>query len=414
MIYDALITPYEQPVSLREIKRALLTFDKVVLVDPADRELMPRTAYMSTIIGMPLFGIDTGPVRPMGKAAGYDERFERTIEFCKPAITQGLLEVRRTFETPTEFSIGGVDTGGYPLNTVAVYALYRAMAESQEYLHAALGNQIELLESEHRLNPEIALKGQADNGVNEVLPLPMAEAGFARENPEALTLIARGRLGGIVKYAGYCEAKGMVPVFNSHAYGPILAILLNRVRSFLQAGDRDGEYIRTSRVLNLAHDEFLLDERLDALSLDEVIKLRTRAWGNQATAREALFQAAYDIARDSVPSTDFESRVRVEIAKYKAESSDLLKERSSLKLSIKCDLGVAALGSGAAIVGNLSQIESPLPSIAMTLALGTMWALERAKEYVPKLKEMQAQSASLSRGAGLALHNYYAELPDVT
>jgi len=54
MIYEALLVPHEAPPSLRDIKRALLTYDKVVMIDPADRELIPRNSFMTAIIGMPL------------------------------------------------------------------------------------------------------------------------------------------------------------------------------------------------------------------------------------------------------------------------------------------------------------------------------------------------------------------------
>jgi hypothetical protein len=413
MIYEALVAPHEQPPTLREIKRALLTFDKVVLVDPADRELIPRNSFMSTLMGLPLFGMDTGPVRPIGKSIGYDDRFERTVETCKPAVEQGLLEVRGTYSPAPrdQFTIGAVKTGGYPLDTAAVYRLYRAMAGSQDYLQAALSDQVQLLEAELEANAEVAQTGQADGSVNDGPSLPTASAVASHQNSEALTLIARARVASLIKHAGYCEAKGIVPLFNSAAFGPLVRVLFERTRSFLAAGDEIGEYIRRSRVLELAHQEFLVDERLDSLSVQEVIGLRTSAWGKQASAREALFQSIYRIANDSAEATDFEQKALEAIRQYRVQSEELIRERASLSVSIKCDLGVTTLGGGVAAAGYLSQIESPLPSIAVTLAVGTMWALERAKEYVPKLKEIQAQTSELSRGAGLALHNYYGALP---
>jgi hypothetical protein len=37
--------------------------------------MMPGNSFMSAIMGMPLFGMDIGPIRPMGKTLGYDEQF---------------------------------------------------------------------------------------------------------------------------------------------------------------------------------------------------------------------------------------------------------------------------------------------------------------------------------------------------
>ena len=42
MIYEAFVAPTESPNTALEIKRALLTFDKVYIADPDDRDLFPR------------------------------------------------------------------------------------------------------------------------------------------------------------------------------------------------------------------------------------------------------------------------------------------------------------------------------------------------------------------------------------
>jgi len=45
MIYEAFLAPTENPSSAVEIKRALLTFDKVYISDPGDRDLFPPQAF---------------------------------------------------------------------------------------------------------------------------------------------------------------------------------------------------------------------------------------------------------------------------------------------------------------------------------------------------------------------------------
>ena len=119
MIYEALLAPHESPITLREIKRALLTYDKLILIDPDDRDMMPSNAFMSTIMGMPLFGIDIGPIRPMGKTSEYDEEFAKTLDICQRATKEGLIKVRSTYtkQAAGQFTLGAVLTGGYPLNT---------------------------------------------------------------------------------------------------------------------------------------------------------------------------------------------------------------------------------------------------------------------------------------------------------
>jgi len=114
MIYECLIAPSESPTSLREIKRALLTYDKVFLIDPSDRDIMPSSSWMATTSGMPFFSMPCGPIRPMGKTIGYDNIFERIIDECRLGIEQGLIEVISTYNIAESqnICIGGVNTGG--------------------------------------------------------------------------------------------------------------------------------------------------------------------------------------------------------------------------------------------------------------------------------------------------------------
>jgi hypothetical protein len=413
MIYEALVVPTEAPPTLREIKRALLTYDRVLLVDPSDRELFPRNAFVTALMGLPLFGIDAGPVRPLGKTLGYDERFERTMEFCQVAISQNLLSVVSSFAAPetNNLTIGGVPLGGYPLSPTAVYKLYRGLANSQALLATALSDDISELQQQIRTTDGLALVGGADGSVNEGPTLPMADCVAGNEFAEPLTQIARARIGAILKYSGYCEAKSVIPVFGSRSYAATLDRILAQARKFLDAGTPDSANFRRSRVLDLAHEEFLVDQRLDALTVQEVIQLRTKGWGQQALAREKLFEAIFEIAESSATDEQYFDRAKVEIREYRKASETLLRERESLAMSIKCDLGVGTLAGGTTLIGLLSQLESPIQSVAVTLAAGGVWALEKAKDYVPKLREIQAQTADLKRGAGFAIHNFYSRLP---
>lgn len=406
MIYSALLAPHENPNSLREIKRALLTYEKVVLVDPGDRDIIPANSFMSTIIGMPFFGINTGPVRPMGKALGYDDRFERIVDHCSEAVRLGLLEVKSTYqaEVANQATIGAVPMGGYPLDPRFVFWSYRAMASDCRFLDAAIGSDAKSLCEQISIFPEIASRGVGDGTINEIPALPVAE-----EN-EALTQIARSRIGAFIKYAGYCEAKALVPVFNSGVYGRIASTILNNATSTLALADEDGEMIRAGRVVELCHEEFLDDALLDNLSIPEVIGLRTSAWGKQAVARERLFESVFQISRDSQPAALFEHSARKLIAEYKNATEGLLHERAKLGFQIKCDIASGTLGGGVGLVGLLSQLESPLQSIGVTLAAGGIWALEKSKEYVPILRDLKRQEDKMRRGAAFGLYDFYSRI----
>lgn len=413
MIYDALLVPKESPPTLREIKRALLTYDKVVLVDPSDRDVIPTNAFMSTIIGMPLLGIDMGPVRPMGKTLGYDDQFSRTVELARDAISEGLIEVRRTYqnEGAGKLTIGAVLTGGYPLDTRFVFWLYRAMASDPSFLRDSVLSDSTDLVKELDASPELSLSGRGDGGINDIPALPLLDIKLPSEDARtALTNISRSRLASFVKYAGYCEAKSLVPVFSYGTYGGIAQRLINNASEVLTDRGHDEWWSKRNHILELCHEEFLVDQRLDQLSIREVVRLRTTAWGRQAKAREGLFGSVYTLCKEIGNSEDFKAKAIPLIQAYRKSSEELVRERKRLAFELKCDIGVAVLGGGTGLIGLLSQLASPAASIGMTLAAGGMWALDKAKSYVPALKALRAKEAEMKRGAGFGLHDFYSRL----
>jgi hypothetical protein len=164
----------------------------------------------------------------------------------------------------------------------------------------------------------LAVEGRGDGGINDIAALTLLEGGVKIEEQVApLTQIARARLGAFVKYAGYCEAKNLVPVFPSAIYGDIVRRLLNNTREILGEGDEDRFWRKRSRVLELCHEEFLLDNRLDQISVKDVLRLRTTAWGKQAAARENLFQSVFMIADEFGDKSDFQDRTRNLIGEYR-------------------------------------------------------------------------------------------------
>lgn len=412
MIYESLIAPHENPASLRNIKRALLTYDKVKIIDPDDRDVMPSNTFMSAIMGMPI-GMDMGPIRPMGKAIGYDDIFQKILDSCKPAIQQGLLEVVSTYQKADtkSFTIGGVPTGGYPLNIQFVFWLYRKMSQDQSFLKSSIAiNQSSLL-SNLDVSDGLSLEGRGDGGINDIPALPLIEdASLNEEKAKYLTQIARARIAAIIKYSGFCEMKDLVPVFPSDVYGGVVSNLLNNAQVVLSEVEDDPYWFKRNRVLALCHEEYLSDEALDSLSIDDVIKLRTVAWGKQAESRELLFESIGAISQDIEDNDRFEIEAKSLVEGYKKVTDKLEGERTDLHFKIKCDIGIGVLGGGTGLAGLLTQLQSPLASMGLTLAAGGMWALEKSKDYIPALRELKSKEESLKRGAGFGLQNFYSRI----
>jgi hypothetical protein len=419
VIYESLIVPHEHALTIRELKRALLTYDKVLLVDPSDRDLMPSNAFMRTVAPFPgnLLGYDTGPVRPMGKSLGYDEQFARVIEEAQQAVSQGLVQVRSTYQKqpPGSFTFGGVPVGGFPLDMNFVLDAYRCMASDRPFVEDAISQDRIALQQELDIFPSIALPGMGDGGGtiagHTVMPLPhLRFDGVDDQKNIALTRIARGRIGGLIKYAGYCDAKNLVPIFPSRAYGALSQRLINNARQVFSDVPDDEMWLKRSRVLQLCHEEFLADEKLDELSMRQILELRTTAWGRHGERREKLFASVYAIAQEAATETDFANAAQRQIAEYRKLSTDLLNERKRLDFSLKCDLAKGALGGGSAIAGLLAELSLPPVGIGVALAAGAIWVLDKAKTYIPMLSSVRAKEKALSRGAAFGLHGFYSRL----
>lgn len=281
------------------MKRALLTYDRVIMCDPSDRDLIPPNAWMTAIVGLPFIGMNVGAVRPMGKVARYDDATQMALDECKEAVDQQLLSVKGTYsqEHNASLTIGAVPLGGYPLDPRAVFALYRSMAQDQEFLWDACGlSGIEIVRGQGA-NADLVLAGIGDVRINDIAPLPqLTNPAVTPDIQAAATQIARARLASFIKYTGYCEAKTLVPILRHDVYGVIAERVFNNCRVLLGQPDLDIASARATRVLQLCHEEYLIDKHLDALTVQEVLRLRTRAWGKQAAARERLFVSVRELA----------------------------------------------------------------------------------------------------------------------
>jgi len=405
-MHDTLIIPTESAPSLREIKRALLTFDRVQLVDPADRDIIPPNAWMSAIIGLPLFGMSAGPVRPLGKVARYDEDFQQLIDEISPAIEQGLVEVVSTYDQAetNSFTIGAVLMGGYPLNPQFVMSVYRSIASSQELLSAVLDQG-----ADHALqNPNnfetLAIPGVGDGAINDIPALPLLETdGDIDDYANARTCVARARLAAIVKYTGYCEAKSLVPTCSVDGYSRIISSLLRNTRALIANDSMDPFWLRRNKVLDLSFENLLVPDLLDKISVDQVITMRTSEWGRFEKSRENLFGGAFELANAAAREPDFEKFVTERLVEIRRLAGQIESQRKSIGFRIKCDLGSGALGAGLSLL----TLQAPLNSFAAVLALGGVWALQRTQTYGDELMKLKEQEREAKRGAGFAMSRFF-------
>lgn len=368
------------------------------------------------VLGIPFFAMDTGPIRPLGKLPQYDEEFSKVLEEVKPAVLNGLIEVKSTYslsETEGKAYLGAAPTGGYPLDPVSVFWLYRSMASNPDFLADAISHDAASLLKFSRMAPDLAPTGGGDGSINQIPALPLLDLDHCDDESRLkLTTIARSRLAAFIKYGGYCEAKTIVPIFQAPVYGRIAQRLINNAQAAFVEAEEDRFWTKRNRVLELCHEEFIPNKALDGLSVKDVLRLRTKAWGRQAEAREELFGSVFELSQETGEYEDFSRKALSKIGEYRKASEEITRERKKLAFEIKCDLGKAALSGGTGLAGLLSQIELPPGSVALALVAGAIWGLDKSKSYVPQLRAIRAKEKDMKRGAGFGLHNFYSRIQD--
>ena len=422
MIYQGLLVPSETPPTLRQIKRALLSYDKVLILDPADRDLVP-----SHVVDACVFGTSMGIVnnlqqaRPLGKIPAYDDFFQKSIEGAADALKDGAIQIISTYNPVRDRGVWiGTDLrlGGYPLHPGLVLRLYRHAAANQKLLSLAIASDEGILSSNSDDLLQLALKGSADsvfNGPQEPAygpefyeRLPIIEADYvAEEKRTALTLVARARLATVIKLLGYCDTKDIVPVFSTSQHWNVLNEILRNTQAEIDSVATDPFIAQRTRLVDIAHSEFLDDAVLDQLSVKDVLRLRTKAWGRQAQSREALFRTLYQLASEIKRSEDFESQARERIRDYRSELDDVAKERRKLRYKIECDIGIG-LAAAAGGVGCLNLHSNPLSDAASAIALGVgALSLKAIREYGPAWEDFKARQLKLKNSIGFGLEQFY-------
>jgi hypothetical protein len=185
MIYETFIAPRERPNTALEIKRALLAFDKVYIADPNDRDLFPPQTFILAMGMPPIMGINTGPVRPLGKVPGYDNAFDKLMSDIDIARRQGLIDVISSYDRSTsdKTTIGAVLMGNYPLNPRIMLWGYRNIARDNDVIRLAVAGDDELLRlSDDEIRSIEISKCSADGGINNDAELPPLDGILLRDD----------------------------------------------------------------------------------------------------------------------------------------------------------------------------------------------------------------------------------------
>jgi hypothetical protein len=159
--------------------------------------------------------------------------------------------------------------------------------------------------------------------------------------------------------------------------------------------------------MDIAHN-LLLDTRvLSEMSIEEVLRLRTVAWGNAEAARGALFASLSKLSMELSASADFEGEARKRIVEYQQKVEDLFRERRQLKWRAVAEITAGV--SASSVAGSLALLHSPISSLGIVLAFNG-WLALKLEQRGAMLETLKLDESRLQHRAELGLHNFYRGL----
>ncbi len=422
-MYSTYIAPTERPITSREIKRALLTYDKVLIASPTDRDYFPSQSFMMALGMPPIFGFPMGNIRPLGKVNNYDNSFDQMADEIKISRLGDYVSIVSTYQQPAQpqFTLGSVDMGGFPLNVQFMLSSYRSLASDNTALQAAVkGDEfISSLNDDQLIGLAIA-DCRADGSINDSPALPPLEGALNRGHLRSeITNIARARVATIIKSLGYCAQRELIPTFSSSPYQNVGRHIIKRAADVLDyVSEYDTQWILRNRVLKLIHDEYIDDEILDQMNVEDVIRFRTVAWGEQASARDALLQSAALLAREQHSAGEFDSIISQRINDYRKLCSQIETDRKDIKFKINCDLAnrpLQAIGSAgvAEIAGRVAQLQHGIGVGALLIA-GTILSIDLLKQHREHAIHIRNAEEEILGNICFGFHSFYEGLAAAT
>lgn len=411
------MSPAEAPIRSVDVKRALLTYDRVYIADPGDRDLIPPQSFMMALGLPPIMGFNAGPVRPLGKSPGYDDTFDQLMDELRVARRDGCVEVVSTYDLTTtgQTTIGAVLMGHYPLNPQFMLWSYRSVAREADVLRAAIEGDQRLMSLTDDQIVELSIsQASADGGINDDPALPLLDGPLSREHLRgALTLIARGRIASTMKSIGYCASKDLVPVFgNGNSDALVRGFAARATQVIDRVGEEDAYWVNRRRALEIAHEEYIDDTVLSSMRIDDVLRLRSTVWGDQAKARDELLNAVAELAHESMKEGDFDSLIRERIQSYRALAGEVQRQRAALSFKINCELlkgsggSAASMMAGATASGMLSQMQTAMGAATLLLA-GCLWVIDKVDELKPAADQLRAAEDEFKDNVCFGIHNFY-------
>ena len=421
MIANSIILPTEEPVSIHEIKRALLTYDKVYLTSPDDRELLPPNTYQNALmvsLGFPTMpmGMPDGPIRPLGKVDNYDENFEAVLKECKDAIDQGSIEILSAPQYEESVTIFAAPVPPDTPNPFFTYLNFRQISENLEFV-TLMSKGLEKINFDSIKDVSKLIpygRESEEQSVNNVKRAPKAILDLPQLGSEKIDLLSKmchSRIGSLVKYLGYSSIKGLHPFTTDIGYANVLSKLEYNFIGTVESIQSNEEFLkkqkRLSKLHNLIINEFMDPNKLDQMNIKDILKQRTKAWGKTQEGRQNLITEVNEIALDCDSDLKFEKECRIRFDEFLKISSDYQHEVDKLKLMLLVDANLFFFLKGEEF--NLMEKILKAPSIETLLIVGGL-GIQYAKQHLTAILDIIKKAEERRQATGYAIYSNYKYL----
>jgi len=421
MIANSIILPTEQPIDLQDIKRALLTYDKVYIPSPDDRELLPPNTYQNALFasfGLPSMpmGMPDGPIKPLGKIDNYDDIFEQVLNQCKNAIKQGSIEILGAPEYEESFTIGATPMPPDTPNPFFTYINYRQISENLEFVELMSKGLEKVNLKEIKDIDKLIPTGREseEQTVNDMKRPPKAilvNEKLTKDTLDILSNLCHTRIGTLVKYLGYSFNKHLHPFTSDMGYANVISKLEYNFIGTVEHIQSDEDLLKQQKRLaslhNLILSEYIDPAKLDHLDISQVLKQRTKAWGKAQENRSKLITELNNIALDCEDDSKFEKACRTRFKAFLKQTSDYKHEIDKLKLMLLFDANLFFFMTGQEFL--LLEKILKAPSIETLLIVGSL-GLKYAKQHLNSILDIVKKAEERREASGYAIYTNYKYL----
>lgn len=425
MIANSIILPTEMPIDIQDIKRALITYDKVYIPSPDDRELIPPNIYQNALfasLGFPImpFGMPDSAVKPLGKTNNYDKTFELVMKECKAGFSQGSLEILGAPKYENSVTIGAIPIPDDTPNPYFTYMNYRNLSENQELvdlISEGLGKiKLKEIQNIDMLIP--SCRENEEQSVNDQKRPPKAKLRILdldNESIEVLSKMCHARIGALVKYIGFSHNKRLHPFTSDVGYAKVMSKLEYNFAGALEAINDDHNFLKRQKQIaslqNIILSEFVDPQRLYNLNIKQILKERTKAWGKTQENRNLLINEISEIAEDCQSDKQFEKACKVKFNEFLKVTRDYQHQVDKLKLMLLFDANLFLLVKGETYVLLEKIIKAPsLETLLILGGIGGVAGLQYIRSQTGLILDLIKKAEDRKETTGYGIYTNYRYL----